>query len=169
MPVLVNIGQQLLAATPLNAAPEATGHLLHLIAKAYKISIVADLSPHQASQQSIVQWGTFLLQIVCRVIPEEAQPQDKDEREKWSWWKAKKWAHHVVSRAPGPSRRLCGVASKKEADLAMPVHPQLNRLYNTYGSPAQPQDKDEREKWSWWKAKKWAHHVVSRAPLPATK
>lgn len=96
MPILVNLGQQLLAAHPAPAAPEATGHLLHLIAKAYRISIVADLSPHQASQASIVQWGTLLLQIVGRVVPEEAQPADKDDREKWSWWKAKKWAHHVV-------------------------------------------------------------------------
>lgn len=96
MPMLVILGQQLLAASPAPSAPESTGHVLHLIAKAYKISIVADLSPHQASQESIVQWGTFLLQIVCRVIPDEAQPEDKDDREKWSWWKAKKWAHHVV-------------------------------------------------------------------------
>lgn len=96
MPILVRLGQQLLAASPAPSAPESTGHLLHLIAKAYKISIVADLSPHQASQESIVQWGTFLLQIVCRVIPIEAQPEDKDDRERWSWWKAKKWAHHVV-------------------------------------------------------------------------
>ena len=96
MPLLVTLGQQLLASSPAPSAPESTGHLLHLIAKAYKISIVADLSPHQASQESIVQWGTFLLQIVCRVIPNEAQPEDKDDRERWSWWKAKKWAHHVV-------------------------------------------------------------------------
>lgn len=97
MPLLVTLGQQLLASHPAPSAPASTGHILHLIAKAYKISIVADLSPHQASQESIVQWGTFLLQIVCRVIPDEAQPEDKDDREKWSWWKAKKWAHHVVS------------------------------------------------------------------------
>lgn len=99
MPLLVNLGQRLLAASPPPAAPENLGRILHLISKAYKISIIADLSPHQASNESILQWGTFLLQIVCRVIPEESQPEDKDEREKWSWWKAKKWAHHVVSLA----------------------------------------------------------------------
>lgn len=98
MPMLVTLGQHLLASHPAPAAPNSIGHILHLIAKAYKISIVSDLSPHQASQESIIQWGTFLLQIVCRIIPEDAQPQDKDDRERWSWWKAKKWAHHVVSR-----------------------------------------------------------------------
>jgi hypothetical protein len=88
--MICTLGQQLLASHPAPAAPESIGHILHLIAKAYKISIVADLSPHQARQESIVQWGTFLLQIVCRVIPEEAQPEDKEDREKWAWWKAKK-------------------------------------------------------------------------------
>lgn len=97
MPILVNLGQALLAQNPAPSAPEHVGTTLHLISKAYKISIVADISPHQASEQSIVQWGTFQLQIVCRVIPEDAQPSDPEEREKWSWWKAKKWAHHSVN------------------------------------------------------------------------
>lgn len=97
MPIIVTLGQQSLASHPAPSAPEDTGRLLHLIAKAYKISVVADLSPHQASNESIVQWGTFLLQIVGRIVPEDAQPANRDEREKWSWWKAKKWAHHVVS------------------------------------------------------------------------
>lgn len=104
MPVIVNLGQHILASNPAPSAPESAGHLLHLIAKAYKISIVADLSPHQASNQSIIQWGTFLLQIVCREIPEAAQPSDPDDREKWSWWKAKKWAHHAVSLHTQPAR-----------------------------------------------------------------
>ena len=108
MPLLVTLGQSLLASHPAPAAPEDVARILHLIVKVYKISMVADLSPHQSSQQSIVQWGTFLLQIVCRVIPESAQVEDKDERERQEWWKAKKWAHHV-----------------------------LNRLYGTYGSPSQ--------------------------------
>ena len=110
MPVLANLGQHLLAAHPAPAAPEFTGHLLHLICKAYRISIVADLSPHQASQASIVQWGTFLLQVVGRIVPEEAQPADKDDREDWSWWKAKKWAHHAVSH---PFMRQCRVFGRE--------------------------------------------------------
>lgn len=108
MPLLANLGQSLLAAHPAPAAPEATGRLLHLITKAYKTSITGGLSPHQTSQESIVQWGTFLLQVVCRVIPSDVQPEDKDERESMEWWKAKKWAHNA-----------------------------LNRLYSQYGSPSQ--------------------------------
>lgn len=52
-------------------------------------------------------WGTIFLQLVDKKIPLEAMPADPEEREKYPWWKTKKWAYHC-----------------------------LNRLFSKYGNPA---------------------------------
>jgi hypothetical protein len=96
LPILPPLGTKIFASTPAPAAPERAGHLIYLIMKAYKTSIHPELSPHQQTHQSIVAWGTLLLQVVGRDIAPEAQPEDPEERERFSWWKAKKWAYYIV-------------------------------------------------------------------------
>ncbi len=41
----------------------------------------------------------MVMQILLeKVIPEQIQPQDKDERARFPWWNAKKWAARVMER-----------------------------------------------------------------------
>lgn len=95
LPTLLALGSKLLASTPQPSAPEPVGRLLHLILKIYRISCMTELTV--AHQQSIVQWGTLLLQIVNRTINPADVPEDPEDREKCEWWKAKKWAFCIVS------------------------------------------------------------------------
>lgn len=107
LPILHALGSRLLASTPQPAAPEPMGRLLHLILKIYRISCQSELT--QAHQQSIVQWGTLLLQIVNRVVSPSDVPEDPEQRERCEWWKAKKWSFYVVrSRVHSISRGSVG-------------------------------------------------------------
>ena len=49
----------------------------------------------------------MFLQLIDKQIPLEVLPADPEEREKYTWWKTKKWAYHC-----------------------------LNRLFSKYGNPA---------------------------------
>ena len=104
LPHLIALGSHLLAVTPPPAAPEATGRLLHFILKIYRMSIQHGLTAQH--QQSIVAWGTLLLQVVNRLINPADVPVDLEDREKCQWWKAKKWAYESVSDAPRSYRSL---------------------------------------------------------------
>lgn len=96
LPTLVSLGSSLLASTPADQAPELVGRLLHLLLKAYRMTMQTELSAYHQSQESIVAWGTLLLQIVSRALPVAALPADEEERERSEWWKAKKWAYYIV-------------------------------------------------------------------------
>ncbi|KAG0144277.1 hypothetical protein CROQUDRAFT_95287 [Cronartium quercuum f. sp. fusiforme G11] len=83
------------------------GTLMHLILKIYKTSITAELPPFH--QQHIVPWGQLLLTVVRKPLKDALGfPSQLEERERWGWTKAKKWAYFT-----------------------------LNRLYSRYGSPSQ--------------------------------
>ena len=104
LPTLVSLGSSLLASTPADQAPELVGRLLHLLLKAYRMTMYSELSAHHQSQESIVAWGTLLLQIVNRALPVDQLPADEEERERSEWWKAKKWAYFIVRAVPLRSR-----------------------------------------------------------------
>ena len=72
--------------------------MLHLILKAYRTTIVINLSAHQQSAESLVPWGQLLFAVVNLRLPKEAVAEDLEEREKSEWWKAKKWAYAVLGR-----------------------------------------------------------------------
>ncbi|KAG5643336.1 hypothetical protein DXG03_001055 [Asterophora parasitica] len=95
-PILVNIATQMLQ-TPPSAATEIPT-MLHLILKAYRTSIVVNLSTHQQNKDSLVPWGQLLFAVVNLHIPKEAVPEDEDDRERSEWWKAKKWAYAILGR-----------------------------------------------------------------------
>ncbi|KAF9257153.1 ARM repeat-containing protein [Marasmius fiardii PR-910] len=95
-PNLVSIAQQMIQTPPSPAQEIPT--MLHLILKAYKTSIVINLSAHQQSAESLVPWGQLLFAIVNLNIPKEAVPDDEEERERSEWWKAKKWAFATLGR-----------------------------------------------------------------------
>jgi len=95
-PTLVTIATAMMQQPP-NASQEIPT-MLHLILKAYRTTIVINLSTHQQSAASLVPWGQLLFAVVNLRLPKEAVPEDKEEREKCEWWKAKKWAYAVLGR-----------------------------------------------------------------------
>jgi len=95
-PTLVNIATQMVRQPP--SAAQEIPTMLHLILKAYRTTIVINLSQHQQSAESLVPWGQLLFAVVNLRLPKEAVPEDLDDREKCEWWKAKKWAYAVLGR-----------------------------------------------------------------------
>ncbi|RKP10883.1 armadillo-type protein [Thamnocephalis sphaerospora] len=92
-PLLVNIAQQLLAHDDLEA-----GEMVKIACKTYFSSSLHELSDEQQEVGSLTTWLTLFLAVVEKDIPVSTLPEDLDEREKHSWWKAKKWAMHCVNR-----------------------------------------------------------------------
>ncbi|KDR83035.1 hypothetical protein GALMADRAFT_238799 [Galerina marginata CBS 339.88] len=95
-PTLVTIATQMMQQPP-NASQEIPT-MLHLILKAYRTTIIINLSSHQQSAESLVPWGQLLFAVVNLRLPVEAVPEDPEEREKCEWWKAKKWAYAVLGK-----------------------------------------------------------------------
>lgn len=96
MPTLASIATQMLQTPP--SASQEIPTMLHLILKAYKTSIVVNLSRHQQSSESLVPWGQLLFAVVNLQLPKEAVPEDEEERERSEWWKTKKWAYGILFR-----------------------------------------------------------------------
>ncbi|KAN0063244.1 Nonsense-mediated mRNA decay protein 5 [Thecaphora frezii] len=105
-PQILQTGNNLLASP--NASSAEIGEIVYVILKIYKTSMHTELTKHQQSHESIVPWGTFLLNVVQKEIDASALPSDDEGREVASWWKAKKWAFFS-----------------------------LNRLFSRYGNPSQ--------------------------------
>ncbi|KAL1924145.1 uncharacterized protein VTP21DRAFT_7180 [Calcarisporiella thermophila] len=101
-PTLQQIASGLVKETSLDAA-----EMLKTSLKAYHSTIRYDLSTDQQDPASLIPWGTLFLQLVEKEIPTDWMPADADEREKYPWWKTKKWAFHC-----------------------------LNQLFSRYGNPA---------------------------------
>ncbi|BGP23398.1 nonsense-mediated mRNA decay protein [Rhodotorula toruloides] len=109
LPLLLPIGQKVIASSPSEAAAFTTqGTLLRLVLKSYKNSIIHTLTPAHQAHDSLIPWGTLLLSVVAHPINASLLPEDEDAREKHPWAKSKKWA--------------CW---------------SLNKLFTRYGSPTQ--------------------------------
>ncbi len=94
---LVTLATNLLNSPPPGAEQDIPA-ILHFILKAYKHSIVLNLSAYQQSGESLVPWGRLLFQVVNLRIPDSAVSVDEEERERSEWWKAKKWAYGILGR-----------------------------------------------------------------------
>lgn len=106
-PILLSVAQTLLSQpvedyslqprpSSIAEANSNIGNLIHLVLKIYKTSITAELPPFQ--QQHIVPWGQLLLTIIGKPLQTAPGfPSQLEERERWGWTKAKKWAYHIVS------------------------------------------------------------------------
>ncbi|ORX59935.1 ARM repeat-containing protein [Piromyces finnis] len=92
-PLTLKIAQNAANTDTLEAA-----EIIKLIFKIYSSSIQCDFFPCLQNEASLVPWGTLFLQIVEKDIPDEVLPQMKEEREKYQWWKAKKWAYKCLNR-----------------------------------------------------------------------
>jgi len=92
-PLTLKIAQNAANTDSLEAA-----EIIKLIFKIYSASIQCDFFPCLQDQSSLVPWGTLFLQIVEKDIPDSVLPETKEEREKYPWWKAKKWAYKCLNR-----------------------------------------------------------------------
>lgn len=95
-PSILNTGRNLLDAP--NASSPEVGELIYVILKAYKTSMTSQLTAHQQSNDSIVPWGTFMLNVVQKQVDASSMPADAESRETCSWWKAKKWAYFSLNK-----------------------------------------------------------------------
>ncbi|KAI7867363.1 armadillo-type protein [Spinellus fusiger] len=98
---------QTIATNLLGSDSQEAADMLKLTLKIYHASILADLPKCLQDPNSLVPWGTLFLQLVDKPISLEVLPTDSEEREKYPWWKTKKWAYHC-----------------------------LNQLFSKYGNPA---------------------------------
>ena len=83
-PQLLTIATQLLASPPSGPSQDVPT-ILHFILKAYRGSIILQLSKHQQSQESLIPWANLLFQVIKLQIPSGAVPEAEDEREKSAW------------------------------------------------------------------------------------
>jgi importin-7 len=100
-PAIVELGLTLMNAATAPASQqqaEEIPYLLHIILKAYKSTLVLNLSAHQQSSGSIVPWGRLLFAVINFRVPKELLSDEEEEREKCEWWKAKKWAYGTLDR-----------------------------------------------------------------------
>jgi hypothetical protein len=101
-PAIQNICSNLI-----NNDSNEAAEMLKLALKIYHSGIQSELPKSLQDHSSLVPWGTLFLQLIEKKIPSEALPADPEDRDKYPWWKTKKWAYHC-----------------------------LNRLFSKYGNPA---------------------------------
>ncbi|THH06885.1 hypothetical protein EW145_g3782 [Phellinidium pouzarii] len=158
-PQLVTIGLQLLTSTS-SVSSQDVPTILHYILKTYRSSMILQLSKHQQSHESIVLWGRLLFQIVNLEVPNEAVPEDEDEREKCEWWKAKKWAFSVLGRLFHRYGNPSQLPSTLKADyLVFAEHFVTNfapEIFKTYLHQVELLISGQR-----WLSKKCQYHIFS--------
>ncbi|KAI8053433.1 armadillo-type protein [Syncephalis plumigaleata] len=129
-PQILGIGQQLLAYDTTE-----TGEMVKLICKCYFSSTLHELSSLQQEVSSITAWMTLFLQIVEKPIPINILPEDLDEREKFTWLKAKKWAMHCINRLfarYGNPALLAGAGAKYNHFAEAFVREMMPNILRTY-------------------------------------
>ncbi|EDO49266.1 predicted protein [Nematostella vectensis] len=68
------------------------------ILKIYFALIQCNLPLEIINEENFRQWMTIFQSVVDRPVPAAALEPDEDERPRLPWWKAKKWALHVLQR-----------------------------------------------------------------------
>lgn len=100
---------------------ELAGDMTRMVLKIYKSVIWLELSPELQKMSSLVSWGQLLLKIITKQLPDEAVSQDREARESYIWWKAKKWAYFCLDRLfsrYGDPTQLGGQAAQDYSEFA---------------------------------------------------
>ncbi|KAK7477196.1 hypothetical protein BaRGS_00031581 [Batillaria attramentaria] len=77
---------------------EASNLLQKQILKIFYAFTQNHLPQEVVTKEVFTHWMEVLRQIVERDVPPETNQIDEDERPELSWWKAKKWAVHILAR-----------------------------------------------------------------------
>ncbi|RHZ46534.1 hypothetical protein Glove_615g3 [Diversispora epigaea] len=102
-PIVLRISQGLINEISLDAA-----EMLRILIKTYSTATQYELPKPLQNDNSLVPWVTLMLQLFEKPIPQEIIPSELDERQKFIWFRAQRWACKS-----------------------------LNRLFSRYGNPAQ--------------------------------
>ena len=100
-PLLINVLMTLVAQH--NEIEAAL--MIKTILKIYWSASQYKLDKPLQAKSSFSKWFDMFIAIIQKPLPEAhegslpaGQPIDPEEREAWPWWKAKKWACHIVAR-----------------------------------------------------------------------
>ena len=108
-PSILKVFQQLLE----NPDPSVElAEMLKLCCKIFWSSCYMEIPPILTEEQHFNEWMMALLGLASRPLPRDKMPEDNEEREKWPWWKAKKWVYHIFKRLfrRYGDHRTCGSA-----------------------------------------------------------
>ena len=94
-PALLQLTQGLLA---LGSLQLEVAELLKLVLKTLWSCLCMDIPPTLQPAEAFHPRMLVLGALVELPLPIEAQPADRDDREAWAWWKAKKWAFRICNR-----------------------------------------------------------------------
>ncbi|CAG8497297.1 16245_t:CDS:10 [Acaulospora colombiana] len=129
-PVILQIAQRLLNEVSLEAA-----EMLRIIVKIYYSATQYELHEPLQENSSIVPWMTLMLQLFEKRIPDEIIPSDKDERQRFIWYRTQRWAcrnlNRIFSRYGNPAQ-LAASSTKYTAFAENFIHhfgPQILREY----------------------------------------
>jgi hypothetical protein len=96
-PLILAIGTRILQSDDAES-----GDIMHKVLKCYYVCIQYELPVGmifhlcinivaQQNPEALVPWGTLFMQVIGRDI--SAAPKEDE----YPWWKAKKWAHHIIN------------------------------------------------------------------------
>ncbi|CAI2189717.1 5681_t:CDS:2, partial [Funneliformis geosporum] len=114
-PITLQMAQSLRNENSIDAA-----EMLRIILKTYSSATQYELADPLQSNSSLVPWITLMLHIVEKPIPPEIIPEDLEERQKFMWYRVKRWScqnlNRIFSRYGNPAQ--LGQSSKKYVAFA---------------------------------------------------
>ncbi|CAG8437081.1 2268_t:CDS:10 [Funneliformis mosseae] len=114
-PIALQMAQSLCNENSLDAA-----EMLRIILKTYSSATQYELAEPLQNNSSLVPWITLMLHIIEKPIPPEIIPEDLEERQKFMWYRVKRWScqnlNRIFSRYGNPAQ--LGQSSRKYAAFA---------------------------------------------------
>lgn len=111
------IGKSLVSETSNTA-----GEMLKDILKIYKCATYQEIPKELQEPQQMTDWGSLMLEVIRKDLPEDVLKLSEEERETNSWVKCKKWAfknlHRLFSRYSLNARHLPAKKNAVYADFA---------------------------------------------------
>ena len=72
--------------------------MLKLCCKIFWSTIYIEVPSFILEDEQFNGWMGGLLSLANRPVPRDSMPEDNEERQKWPWWKVKKWVYHTFCR-----------------------------------------------------------------------
>ncbi|ODV83793.1 hypothetical protein CANARDRAFT_9353 [[Candida] arabinofermentans NRRL YB-2248] len=97
-PSILQLGKLIVADPTTYQGSYEAGEIVKLIVKCYKFSTYYDLPKPLQSQQSLVDWGTFHVELINMKLPQNVMDLDSEDRSLSPWVKSQKWAYANLFR-----------------------------------------------------------------------
>jgi len=82
----------------LNSDSEEAAHVVHWVLKVYWSCTQYTIPNVAQDPQVVTAWMESINKILMKDVPDQMLSKEEDEREQHGWWKAKKWACHIIAR-----------------------------------------------------------------------